>query len=111
MLRIQKRESALRDLTAIWLWYAEQGGPEIADRFYAAVDQTLEMIAKSPDVGVRLKRRRKADAGLRKIAVGGGFGKILLVYLHADCRVELIRVLHGSRDLEALGALERGSGE
>ncbi|MFN0105875.1 MAG: type II toxin-antitoxin system RelE/ParE family toxin [Bryobacteraceae bacterium] len=79
--------------------------------FCAAVDRTLEMIAKSPDIGVRLKRRRKTDAGLRKIAVGGGFGKILLVYLRADGRVELIRVLHGSRDLEALGLLKHAPGE
>lgn len=95
--------AAVRDLTAIWVWYADQGGTEIADRFYEAVEQTLESVARSPEIGVRVESRVKALAGMRRIAVGGGFGKHLLFYVSTEKRIELVRVAHGMRDLETLG--------
>ena len=32
---------ALRDLTSQWIWYSENAGNEIADRFLQAADDTL----------------------------------------------------------------------
>lgn len=63
----------------------------------------MATVAQSPDIGARIGKR---GAGLHKIPVGNGFGKYLLVYVHADGGIDLVRVLHGSRDLTALGFLK-----
>ena len=106
MLEVRKREGALRDLIAIWVWYADHAGTEIADRFYDAVESTLMSIAKTPEMGMRVPSGKKAEPGLRKIPVGGGFGKYLLLYVRVDGGVDLVRVVHGNRDLTALGLLK-----
>ncbi len=108
MVQVNTRESADRDLTAIWVWYVDHAGYEIADRFLEAVTQTLAVVGQSPDIGARIG---KHGAGLRRIPVGNGFGKYLLIYVRADGGIDLVRVLHGSRDLEALGLLKHAPGE
>jgi plasmid stabilization system protein ParE len=38
MARVLKREAARRDLVQQWVWYAENAGIELADRFLRAAD-------------------------------------------------------------------------
>lgn len=40
MARVLKRDAAKRDLIGQWVWYAENGSRELADRFLAAVSST-----------------------------------------------------------------------
>lgn len=51
MARIVKREAAKRDLVAQWVWYAENAGIEIADRFLLAAEATLLLLAEQPEAG------------------------------------------------------------
>lgn len=53
MARVLKREAAKRDLIAQWVWYAENAGIEIADRFLDAVEATLISLAAHPESGAR----------------------------------------------------------
>ena len=44
MARVFKREAGRRDIVAQWVWYADNAGIEIADRFLQAADNTLRSL-------------------------------------------------------------------
>ena len=50
-IRIRFAESALRDLEDVQLWYADQGVPEVGERFVAEVMVKVEGLATHPDRG------------------------------------------------------------
>lgn len=102
MARVVKREAAKRDLIHQWVWYAENASIEVADRFLKAADDTLKMLSTRPESGAPLFVRKPELQGMRRFPVSDGFGKILLFYFALQDGVDLVRVLHGSRDLEQL---------
>lgn len=104
MARILKREAAKRDFIVQWRWYPENASIEVADRFLRAADLTLKTLAGQPESGLITTTRRPELQGIRRFPVGDGFEKILLFYFPLDKGVDLVRVVHGSRDLEALFA-------
>lgn len=99
---VRKREAARRDLIAQWVWYAENTDIETADRFLRAADEAASMLAAQPEAGYRFYVRRPELQGLRRFPLSSGFEKILLFYFPLRDGIELVRVLHGSRDLERL---------
>lgn len=100
--RVRKRPAARRDLIAQWVWYAEEGGLAVADQFLEAVDSTLRRVAEHPKSGRLLEPKLHPKLPVRVVPVGNGFPNILLFYIATDGGVELIRALHGSRDLAAI---------
>jgi toxin ParE1/3/4 len=104
MAQILKRETAKCDLIEQWLWYAEQGGIEVADRFLSAAENTLELLFTQPSMGTPVLTRNSQLDGLRRFPVSDGFERILLFYFPLPDAVDLVRVIHGSRDLERLFA-------
>src|SRR5579862_2427082 len=99
---ILKREIAKRDLAAQWLWYAQNASVEVADRFLRAADRTLRGLAAQPFSGAPFASRIGELAGMRHFPVSGGFDKILLFYFAIENGIDLVRVIHGSRDIESL---------
>lgn len=102
MARAVKREAAKRDLTNQWIWYAENANIETADRFFAAVERTLRLLARQPESGALFFVRSADLHGMRRFPVGDGFEKILLFYFPLNDGIDLVRVVRGSRDLERL---------
>lgn len=103
MARVLKREAAARrDLIQQWVWYAEEASLEVAGRFLTAVDSTLETLALHPESGTRTIMNKTALQGMRRFPVSDGFEKNLLFYFPLQDGVDLVRVVHGSRDLERL---------
>jgi hypothetical protein len=51
MARVVKRGAAKRDLIAQWVWYAETADVEVADRFLAAAETTLNLLSTRPEIG------------------------------------------------------------
>lgn len=100
MARTLKREAAKRDLTRQWLWYAENASIEVADRFLRAADKTLEQLAIMPESGIPVFVRNTDLQGIRRFPVSDGFEKILLFYFPLHDGIDLVRVVHGNRDLE-----------
>ena len=78
MALIHKREAARRDLIALWVWYAETASEETADRFLAAVDATLDVLAHQPESGSRVAVAKQQLAGMRRFPVSDRFAKVLL---------------------------------
>jgi toxin ParE1/3/4 len=104
MARVLKREAAKRDLIAQWVWYAETASIEVADRFLVATDTTLNLLATQPESGSLFFVCKTELQGMRRFPVSDGFEKILLFYFPLQDGVDLVRVVHGGRDLAALFA-------
>lgn len=85
------------DLDSIWYYVAsESGSAVVADHLVDSITERFLLLAKYPNVG----RRRDEDlrAGLRSFPVG----EYVVIYRIQSGDVLILRVLHGSRDIEAL---------
>jgi toxin ParE1/3/4 len=102
MARVLRREAAKRDLIAQWVWYAETASIEVADRFLQAAESTLELLATQPESGSPWPVSKVELQGMRRVPVSNGFEKILLFYFPLRDGVDLVRVVHGSRELSQL---------
>ena len=63
---VGKREDAKRDLAPQFVWYAENAGIEVAERFLLAVNAALAQLTQSPRVGSPIDPRNEELAGLRR---------------------------------------------
>lgn len=102
MARVLKREAAKRDLIAQWVWYADNASIETADRFLAATESTSMMLAGQPGSGAPMSVTRVELEGMRRFPLSDGFERILLFYLPLSDGIDLVRVVHASRDVERL---------
>jgi toxin ParE1/3/4 len=85
-----------------WVWYAENAGIETADRFLAAADATSAMLAHQPGIGVRAFVTRPELQGMRQFPISDGFDRTLIFYFPLKDGIDLVRVVHASRDLHRL---------
>lgn len=95
--------SAKRDIAACHDYIYERN-PDAADRFVDAVQETCRIIADSPMGYPVLQAPRNAKPmpiPIRKRPVKG-FEKYLVFYHVEDGKVQLIRVLHGARDIPSI---------
>ena len=107
MTRIIRRPLARRDIVATALYIAEQS-PDAGRRFLAAIESTIVAIAAMPGMGAPRQYRDPRLQGLRMIAVAG-FEKILVFYRPIEAGIEIVRVLHSARDIQAILAGKGGS--
>ncbi len=76
--------------------YIHRDNPLAARAFLEAVYSSFEFLARNPGVG-----RKRADLGFPEIRSWrvAGFRRYLIFYHELPDRVQIWRVLHGSRDL------------
>lgn len=74
---------------------------ESAERFLDAVESTFELLAKMSELGTICHFRSKEVAGLRIWPIRG-FGNHIVFYRVFENEIEVVRVIHGSRDVENL---------
>jgi len=91
MPRILVRPRARGDLLDIWAYIAEHSDVQ-ADAFIATIDRKFEKLAKRPLTG---RPRQELSTALRSSPVG----RYIVFYLPLANGIEVIRVLHGARDL------------
>lgn len=91
---IIKRPRARSDLVEIWQYIADDSEAR-ADAFVDMIDQKLIALAANPVMG---RARDELADGLRSFAVG----RYVIFYRPLAEGVEIVRVLHGSRDIDAL---------
>ena len=89
------------DIDACFAWIAKDN-PAAALRFLDAIELTCDAVSRMPGIGSPRYAEIPLVHGVRILAIKD-FENYLLFYLeHEDC-VDVIRVLHGARDLpEAL---------
>lgn len=85
------RPRALVDLAEIWAYIAEDSADQ-ADTFTDLIDTKFQALARRPGIG---RSRPELATDLRSAAVGN----YVIFYLPFSKGVEVVRVLHGARDL------------
>ncbi len=98
---IIKLPRAETDLIGCYTYLGEQASIETADRFLNAVDKTLSLIAKSPGIGAPHETNHPQLTELRSLPVSK-FKRYVLYYQAFDDRIEVVRVLHGARDIRRI---------
>jgi toxin ParE1/3/4 len=100
--RVDKRPQAIKDLADIAVYLAEEGGSDnLAFRFLDAAEATFEQLAAMPEMGVARRYRDPELEGVRMWRITG-FESHLIFYRPTENGVEIIRVIHGKRDIEDL---------
>ncbi len=94
MPRIFKRPLARSDLTEIWDYIADDNETQ-ADAFIDRIDQKFQTLASHPNMG---RYREELAEGLRSFPIG----RHVIFYRVISGGIEIVRVLHGSRDLNAI---------
>jgi toxin ParE1/3/4 len=99
--------SALRDLDEAADYLRRQNGPERAIGFLRNADSTFTRLANMPGLGTRYDPDEPVFANLRFFPISR-FRKYLVFYRPIMDGIEVLRVLHGARDIRSLLAEEFG---
>jgi toxin ParE1/3/4 len=96
-MRLSISRRAQADLDEIWTFVAtESGSFEIADRVLSSLARTLDVLRRSPYAGK--SREQDLRSNLRSIASGK-----YLIFHRVDAGIVcIVRVIHGSRDVQAI---------
>jgi toxin ParE1/3/4 len=94
MAEVTLRPQAFEDLTEVF-GYIYQGSPRHAESFAELVHTNLERLARRPRLG-RLRPELMPD--VRSFTLG----RYVIFYLPRASGIEVLRVLHGSRDIASI---------
>jgi toxin ParE1/3/4 len=99
--RYALRPKADQDLDDQAFYYATEATPELGHRFLIAAHDTFTLLATHPLIGwhPRFKHRDLKDARVFRVA---GFERMLVLYRPVQEGVEILRVVHSSRNIQAL---------
>jgi toxin ParE1/3/4 len=96
---VVKKPSALADLCEAAVYLDEQT-TGLGDCFLDASETAFEQLTETPGLGRLREFGSPTLKGLRSWRIRG-FDNWLVFYRVADETVEIVRVLHGARDLDA----------
>jgi toxin ParE1/3/4 len=91
-LRISPRASA--DLIEIWSYIADDSVAN-ADAFVDKLYQTIQALGRQPGSG---RQREELAPGIQSFPVG----RYIIFYRGVAGAIEIVRVLHGARDIESI---------
>lgn len=84
--------AAENDLINIWNYIARDN-PEAADRTFQAAEETLELLAEMPGIGVSYWTTHPKLKGLKFFPVKK-FSNYIVYYRESTVGIEVVRVLH-----------------
>ena len=96
-LPVVRLKAAREDILDIGVYLMDQN-PAAATRFLNALEETLNSLADMPEMG---RIYQVGTHELRRFPVRN-FDKYLIFYRLLDDRIELVRIIHGSRDIPEL---------
>jgi toxin ParE1/3/4 len=88
--RISPRAS--EDLTEIWSYIADDSLAN-ADSFIDKLYETMQVLSRQPGSG---RHREEIAPGIQSFP----FGRYIIFYRAVTSGIEIVRVLHGARDIE-----------
>lgn len=91
MAQVQRTKPADADLLEIWAYIAESS-IESADKVLHGIAQKCWNCAEMPGMG---RRRDELAPGLQSVV----YERYVIFYLAIEDGIQLVRVLHGARDL------------
>ncbi|MEO0530937.1 MAG: type II toxin-antitoxin system RelE/ParE family toxin [Planctomycetota bacterium] len=93
---VTKRPAVDDDLDGI-SGHIQQSSPDAAHRFLNAAQQAFDLLASQPLAGQAFPHPKHPE--LRVWSLGGRFRNYAVFYVPTPDGVEIVRVLHGARDL------------
>jgi toxin ParE1/3/4 len=107
--RLRIRPLADRDTDEVAEYLAREANLDVALRFLWGVESTYGRIVAHAEAGSPVHAFDTRLAGLRHWPVDG-FEQYLVFYVSLPAFIDIVRVLHGARDLDALfgGGAELG---
>ena len=94
MPRVTRRPLAEADIFEIWDYIADDS-LAAADRWVDRLDVQFRLLAAQPMMG---RARDELAPGVRSFP----FGRYVVFYLPLDDGIDVVRVLHGARDIDAV---------
>lgn len=98
--QIYKTPLAQNDIIEIASFIADDN-PDAAERFLDATEQTFTVLSSMPSMGQAVSFQNSRTKNVRIWRVEN-FEHSLVFYHPVDDGIEIIRVLHGARDIEAI---------
>lgn len=98
-LAVAKAEVFQQDYAKQFMWYVDEAGPEVAQRFQTSLDQTLNKLARQPELGSLRHFRNPRLRDLRSFQVVRPFQRMLVFYRVSGDVLNAVRLMHGARDL------------
>ena len=94
MPQVTRRPLAETDILEIWDYIADDS-LAAADRWVDRLDEQFRLLAAQPMMG---RARDELAPGVRSFP----FGRYVIFYVPLDGGIDLVRVLHGARDIDAV---------
>lgn len=94
------RPKADQDLDEQAYYFATKAGVDTGHRFLLAAHETFALISTQPQMGWRVRVRHPRIGSLRAFRISN-FERLLVLYLPLSSAIEIVRIVHGSRDIEA----------
>ena len=96
---VTQRSRARLDLLEQFVYFGEEAGVAVAERYFAAVDESCRLLVKPSKSGTRSDSSVTRLEGMRRFPVRG-FDNYLILKLPRRGGIDVIRVLHGARDID-----------
>ncbi|MFN5872426.1 MAG: type II toxin-antitoxin system RelE/ParE family toxin [Aphanizomenon sp.] len=74
---------------------------DVSDRFLIAAETTFKQLAKTPAMGKLTDFPHPNLANIRQQSIKG-FRKYLIFYRITESEIDILRVIHGARDIETI---------
>lgn len=100
-MRLFLRPRADRDIDHAALFLLATSTADVACRFLGAIQAACDTLRQYPRIGTPVDTFSSRLRGVRVWPVPG-FRSTLSFYVDADTTIEIVRVLHGARDLERI---------
>lgn len=94
MPHVLRRPQAAEDIAEIWDYIADDS-LAAADRFVDQLDEQFGLLATQPQMG---RARGELAPDIRSFP----FGRYVIFYLPIDEGLDVVRVLHSARDIDAV---------
>ena len=97
--RVRVTPQAERDIDNAVIYFAAEADIETVIRFFDAAHETFRALLDTPGMGRARPVGNPRIADVRQWAVSG-FGKHLIFYRVTPTGINVIRVLHGAKDID-----------
>ena len=97
---IRRRDKASADLVDI-ASYIGARNPSAAERFLDATERCFRRLAEMPEMGEAYEGRDPRLQGLRRVPISG-FESYLIFYPPIEGGIEIVRIIHGARNLPSV---------
>ena len=94
-------EDADNDFAEQFAYLSETASWEVAERFFAAMLAALDRVCEMPEIGSRHRFNNPVLVNVRVWPVKG-FDKYRIYYRPLGDRIEILRILHAARDIDAI---------